>query len=53
VTAVRQERRTLGSRYLNQTLMYPGVWVLTWIKPQGMPWILAAMELESDAADPA
>lgn len=45
-TQVRQERRTLGSRYLNQVPMYPGFWVLTWIKAPGMPWVLAAMEPE-------
>lgn len=41
---IKQEIRTLGSRYLDQTLMYPGKWVFTWIKTPHMPWVLASIE---------
>lgn len=41
---MRQEVRTFSSRYLDQTLMYPGKWVLTHVKLPNMPWTLVSME---------
>jgi hypothetical protein len=43
---IRQERRTLASKYDDGTPMYPGFWIFTWLKPFGMPWLLASVEPE-------
>ena len=40
---VKTEIRTFGSRYLDQTLMYPGKWVLTWVLV-GATWVCVSME---------
>jgi hypothetical protein len=40
---IRKEVRQLQSRYLDGTLMYPGKWLLTWIKSPFMPWVLVEM----------
>lgn len=41
---IRHEIRELHSTYIDGTLMYPGKWMLTWIKVGVMPWQLAGME---------
>jgi hypothetical protein len=39
---LKQEVRKLSSRYLNGVLMYPGVWLFTWVKaPWG--WLLVSI----------
>lgn len=40
---LKQEVRALASRHLDQSLMYPGKWVLTWLRV-GACWMLVGME---------
>lgn len=42
----KQERRRLSGVHLDNTLMFPGVSVFTWIKSPGMPWVLLSIESE-------
>ena len=41
---VHQTLTTLASKDIDGILMYPGKWVLTWIKLKHMPWQLASIE---------
>jgi hypothetical protein len=45
---IKVERRQLLARNANQTLMYPGTWVFTWLRI-GAIWHLLAMEQEAEA----
>lgn len=41
---IRHEIRTLNSRYLDHTQMYPGKWLFVWAKTPFMPWVLVSMQ---------
>lgn len=41
---IRQEVRKLASQFLDGTPMYPGDWLLTWVKAPFMPEVLVGME---------
>lgn len=43
VTLIKHEVRRLASQNPDRSLMYPGLWALSWIKVPGMPWVLAGM----------
>jgi len=43
MTDIKQERRKLGSRYLDGVLMYPGEYLFTWLR-MGATWHLVSME---------
>lgn len=41
---LKQEVRRLASQNADRSLMYPGEWVLTWLRATGMPWVLVDMK---------
>lgn len=44
MTQIKQEVREFPcSRYRNGALMYPGRYLITWIKAPFMPWLVADM----------
>lgn len=43
MTHIKQEVQQLGSRYLDQTLMYPGKYIFTWMLVCSV-WHLVGME---------
>lgn len=47
--AIKHERRRLDSRHRDGTLMYPGEWIFTWIKPIGFPWMLMSITPAGEA----
>jgi hypothetical protein len=43
--AVHREIRELASRHPDQTPMYPGKWLFTWVKVNRfMPWMLHSID---------
>lgn len=42
---IKQERVRLTSQHRDGSLMFPGVWVLTWVSA-AWGWLLVAMEPE-------
>lgn len=43
-TRVKTEIKRLASQNADRSLTYPGDHRLVWVKPPGMPWLLAAIE---------
>jgi hypothetical protein len=44
VTLIRKEIREFESRDRAGRLLYPGRWIVTWIKTPHLPWMCAGME---------
>jgi hypothetical protein len=43
VTLIRKEIREFESRDRAGRLLYPGRWIVTWIKTPHLPWMCAGM----------
>lgn len=46
---IKREVVRLPSRRPDGSLMYPGLWLLTWFKPLHLPWVLVGIEPAPDA----
>lgn len=48
MTLIKREIKRFSSKTRHGEPMYPGDWLLTWMKAPGMPWTLVSVQAAGD-----